>query len=369
MTRSQRASDVQGSSIVRMKDIAKRGNVSLATVSQVLRGQGADRYSQATRDKIVRVANELGWSPNRLVRGIQTGRTGMAGLIMVTSSDHWQRLATGLQIHLLAHDLLPLVLQPDYDTGSNVTELQLLQNLMGLRVEGIVCWPLTDRAATDYLSSVCSRQVPVITLDFELPDAANTVNVRTPEHKAMAAALDHLVELGHQRIGYLGFATPGNWVIDRRDAFVQEMAVRDLHPVFLKEIGKGDNPSLARVDADLRNVTAVIAATEQLAVSVWQVAQNAGIHIPTDLSIVGFGQFHFDFALWPKFTSINQHPEQIGRAAATLLFDSAARDRARRQANAAGQYAVPHIEVEPTLDVGQTTGPPHRRKFNHTRSN
>ena len=78
MTRSH-ASDAQGGSIVRMKDIAKRGNVSLATVSQVLRGHGADRYSQATRDKIVRVANELGWSPNRLVRGIQTGRTGMAG--------------------------------------------------------------------------------------------------------------------------------------------------------------------------------------------------------------------------------------------------------------------------------------------------
>jgi LacI family transcriptional regulator len=368
MTRSH-ASDAQGGSIVRMKDIAKRGNVSLATVSQVLRGHGADRYSQATRDKIVRVANELGWSPNRLVRGIQTGRTGMAGVIMVTSSDHWQRLATSMQTQLLAHDVLPLVLQPDYDTGSNVTELQLLQNLMGLRIDGIVCWPLTDRAATDYLSSVCSRQVCVITLDFELPNATNTVNVRTPEHKAMAAALDHLVELGHQRIGYLGFATPGNWVVDRRDAFVQEMAVRNLHPVFLKEIGKGDNPSLARVDADLRNVTAVIAATEQLAVSVWQVAQNARIHIPDDLSIVGFGQFHFDFALWPKFTSINQHPERIGRVAATLLVDAAEREKARRQSNATGRHTVPHIEVEPTLDFGHTTAPPHGRKINHTKSN
>jgi LacI family transcriptional regulator len=367
MMRSQRVLKSQGSSIVRMKDIAERGNVSLATVSQVLRGQGADRYSQATRNKIIRVANELGWSPNRLVRGIQTGRTGMAGLIMITNSDHWQRLAIGLQIQLLAHDLLPLVLQPDYDSGSsNATELQLLQNLMELRVEGIVCWPLTDRAAADYLSSVCSKQVPVVTLDFELPGAANAVNVRTPEHKAMAAALDHLMELGHKRVGYVGFSTSGNWVIDRREAFVQETAARGLDAVFLKEISKGDSPSLARLDSDFRRVTAVIAATEQLSVSVWQVAQNVGIHVPTDLSIVGFGQFHFDFALWPKFTSINQHPEEIGRAAATLLVDSAARDRAHRQANAAGRSAVPHIEVEPTLDIGQTTAPPHRRKTNHT---
>lgn len=361
---------MQGSSIVRMKDIAKRGNVSLATVSQVLRGQGADRYSQATRNKILRVANELGWSPNRLVRGIQTGRTGMAGLIMVTIGDHWRGVAIGLQIQLLAHNLLPLVLQPDYDAGSrNATELQLLQNLMELRVEGIVCWPLTDRAATDYLSSVCSRQVPVVTLDFELPDATNAVNVRTPEHKAMAAALDHLVELGHERVGYVGFATSGNWVIERREAFVQETAARGLEAVFLKEISKGDSPSLTRLDSDLRNVTAVIAATEQLAVSVWQVARNAGMHIPSDLSIIGFGQFHFDFALWPKFTSINQHPEQIGRAAATLLADSAARENAYRHAKAAGRAAVPHIEVEPTLDIGQTTAPPHRREIKHAQSN
>lgn len=207
MARSQPALDPRGKTLVRMKDIAERGNVSLATVSQVLRGRRADRYSQATRDKIIRVANELGWAPNRLVRGIQTGRTGMAGLIMIPSGEHWQRLMISLQVQLLAHDLLPLVLQPDYDGASTVTELELLRNLMGLRVEGIVCWPLADRAAIHYLSSVCSKQMPVVTLDFELPDAANAVNVRTPEPKAMAAALDHLMQLGHKRVGYLGFAT------------------------------------------------------------------------------------------------------------------------------------------------------------------
>jgi LacI family transcriptional regulator len=360
MARSQPALDPRGKTLVRMKDIAERGNVSLATVSQVLRGRRADRYSQATRDKIIRVANELGWAPNRLVRGIQTGRTGMAGLIMIPSGEHWQRLMISLQVQLLAHDLLPLVLQPDYDGASTVTELELLRNLMGLRVEGIVCWPLTDRAAIHYLSSVCSKQMPVVTLDFELPDAANAVNVRTPEPKAMAAALDHLMQLGHKRVGYLGFATPGNWVVERREAFVQGMAARGLTVVFVKEIGKGDSPSLARLDHDLQQVTAVVAATEQLAVSVWQVAQNARIQIPNDLSIVGFGQFHFDFALWPKFTRINQHPEKIGGVAATLLWDSAARDKARRTANAAGPGAVPHIEVEPTLDLGQTTAPPPR---------
>ena len=111
-------------------------------------------------------------------------------------------------------------MQPDYDNLSNVTELELLRSLMELRVEGIVTSPLIDEHATEFLASVCAKQVPVITIDFQLPHTPAAIEVRTPEHKAMAAALDHLAELGHERIGYVGFATPGDWVIDRRQAFI-----------------------------------------------------------------------------------------------------------------------------------------------------
>jgi LacI family transcriptional regulator len=340
-----------------MKDIADRGNVSLATVSRVLRDKGAERFSQATRDKVLRVATELGWSPNRLVRGIQTGRTGMVGLVMIPFGEHWQRLIIGLHTQLLTRDVLPLALYPEYNADSTVTEMELLRHLMELRVEGIACWPLMDRVAANYLANVCAMQVPVVTLDFELPGAANTVAVRTPERRAMAAALDHLVELGHERIGFVGRATLDDWAVDRRDAFVHQMATRRLQAVFVEEIDKGDSSALARLDSDLRQVTAVVAASEQLAFGVWHVASDAGMHIPQDLSIVGFGQFNFEFALWPRFTSIDQRPEEIGRVAAMLLVDSAARNHAMQKA-ADSASAVPHVEVEPVLVVGQTTAPP-----------
>jgi len=346
------------SGIVRMKDIATRGNVSIATVSQVLRGHGAERYSTVTREKILRVARELGWSPNRLVRGIQTGRTGLVGSVMLTTGEHWHRVSTGLQMELLSRDLLPLAMQPDYDNASAVTELELLRSLMELRVEGIVTSPLIDPDAREFLATVCAKQVPVVTVDFQLPQTSSAIEVRTPEHKAMAAALDHLGELGHQRIGYVGFATAGDWVTDRRQAFIDETAARRLEAVFIKEISKGDNPALLQLDSDLREVTAVIAATEQLSVSVWHVAQKAGLQIPRDLSIVGFGQFYFDFALWPKFTTINQRPGEIGKAAATLLADPAAREAV--QAKAARGAAF--IEVDPVLDRGQTTTAPRKRR-------
>ena len=348
----------QAPGIVRMKDIAIRGNVSVATVSQVLRGQGAERYSAATREKILNVARELGWLPNRLVRGIQTGRTGLAGSVMLTTGEHWHQVSTGLQMELLSRNLLPLAMQPDYDGASNFTELELLRSLMELRVEGIATSPLIDARAVEFLTTVCARQVPVVTVDFQLPHTSGAIEVRTPEHKAMAAAMDHLAALGHKRIGYVGFATPGDWVIDRRRAFLDETASRGLAAVFIEEIAKGDNPALLQLDSQLREVTAVIAATEQLSVSVWHVAQSAGLQIPRDLSIVGFGQFHFDFALWPKFTCINQRPQEIGKTAAKLLADPAMRETAR--ANADGNSAF--VEVEPELDPGQTTAGPRRNR-------
>ena len=344
--------------IVRLKDVADRGNVSVATVSQILRGNGAERYSAATRDKVHKAASELGWSPNRLVRGIQTGRSGMAGLVMIPTGDYWHRLAIGLQTTLLARDCVPLSLQPDYDGGDHVNELGLLKKLMELRVEGLVCWPLIDAEARAFLSDVCARQVPVATLDFQLPGSPNAVEVRTREHKAIAAALDHLVPLGHERIGYVGFATPGDWVVDRRAAFHDEMRARGLEPAFVRELVKGDNPAAGPLAGELRRATAVVAATEQLAVSAWHVAVGAGLNVPEDVSIVGFGQFHFDFALWPRFTSIDQQPEEIGRVAAMLISDAEMRRDARLSAERESASAVPYLEVEPTLVLGQTTAPP-----------
>jgi DNA-binding LacI/PurR family transcriptional regulator len=179
--------------------------------------------------------------------------------------------------------------------------------------------------------------------------ASGAVAVRTQEQTAMSAAVDHLAGLGHERIGYVGRSTADAWAVQRRDAFVHQMARRRLSAAFVEEIAKGDRSALSRLDADLRRATAVIAGSEQLALGVWHVALEAGLRVPRDLSLVGFGELRSEFDLWPRFSSIDQRPEVKGQAAARMAVDADAR---------AALGAARHVDVEPVLLQGETTAPP-----------
>lgn len=344
--------------MVRMKDIAERGNVSLATVSRVLAGQNPERFSQETRDRIMKVAQELGWAPNRLVRGMQTGRTNTVGLMMVTYSQYWAQVLVGLHGKLLDQDILPLTLYPDMQgRGRSMTELEQLQRFMELRVDGIATRPLRDPAAIEYLIESCSTRIPVTTIEFAVPRASTIVTVTSPERNGMRLAIDHLVGLGHTRIGYVGVRREEAWAVDRRNAFVHEMAVRRLPVGFIEEIAANDRSALSQLGDDLRQATAVVVGHEELTSGVWHAASDAGLHFPRDLSIIGYGHFYNEYGLMPTFTRINQRPNVIGETVASLLTDPAARRAAVEAAAALGGMATPTIEVEQTLEIGETTGP------------
>jgi DNA-binding LacI/PurR family transcriptional regulator len=331
---------------VRLKDIARRGDVSLATVSRVLRGDGADRFSPETRRRVLDAARELGWVPNRLVQGIQTGRTGTVGVLALPLPGHWQSLLESAHAELLAHETVPLALYPRYE-AAGTSELAQLRQMMERRVDAIACWPLVDPAAAGYLVELCAQQVPVITIDFELPAGGRRVtSVRTRESTGMNAALKHLATLGHRRVGYLGVQTPDAWATHRRDAFTRAAARRKLEPAFVHDVPKHHPPALDPLRRLLRQATAVVAGSEQLALVAWELARESAIRVPGDLSIVAFGQPRADYPIWPHFTVVDQRPELLGREVARLLLSPASTD------------APAFIDVDPVLVPGRTTASP-----------
>ncbi len=338
--------------VVRLKDIAEKSNVSLTTVSRLLRGQNLKSFPQETRDRVYRVAQECGWSPNRLVQGIQTGRTGSVGLVMAPFGEHWQAVMVSLHRTLLQADSVPITLYPDYDAratdGGVGTELGYLRHLMERRVDGFVCWPLRDKVAIDYLYNVCAPQVPVVTIEFELPVPRSSIVVQTQEYMAMKQAVDHLLELGHRRIGFYSHEGSHNWAVHRQKAFADIMRKRDLTPAFVLKVRKGAPDTAVQFQQVLPQATAVIAGSEQLAISAWHIAGELGLQAPRDLSIVSFGRPRFEFVTCPRFTHIDQRPEQIGEVAGSMIVDPE-----RRQS-----LKSPHIKIEPVLIAGETTGEP-----------
>src|SRR3954453_4297561 len=121
---------------VSQQDIAREANVSRVTVSLVLAGK--DQTSEETRKRVLEVAQRLRYRPNLLVQGMQSGRTGVVGLIMPPSMHFHAQIARGIHDELVKSDYVPIQLWADVTPGGKGTELSQIHRLVDRRVDGVI---------------------------------------------------------------------------------------------------------------------------------------------------------------------------------------------------------------------------------------
>ncbi|MFG0248745.1 MAG: LacI family DNA-binding transcriptional regulator, partial [Phycisphaeraceae bacterium JB051] len=158
---------------VSLKQIAAQTNVSIATVSKVLSGR--EDVSDKTRQRILKVAKDMNYRPNLLVRGIQTGRTNTIGLMVPVGNDaFFSNIVAGVHKHLQQENYVPILLwasrMPDNQWSSR-TELELIHQLVDRRVDGLIIRPIEDSASDDYLHEIHDHRLPLFAVDRALPNS------------------------------------------------------------------------------------------------------------------------------------------------------------------------------------------------------
>ena len=345
---------------VRLKDIAAKADVSLAAVSRILRDQNLSEFSAATQKRVRQAADDLGWRPNLLVRGLQTGKTGTIGVFVAPFDTYWTGVLYGIHDALLAADHVPIVLWPHAlvhpainrdpaaagetaggaagggrgvsighspvpDDGSAPPgrgERDRLTRLVDRRVDAIIAWPLFEADAAEMLAQVAGRGWPVVTIDDTLPNDVGRA-ITSDEADNARQVLDHLAGLGHRRIGYVGLDRQQAWATRRLAAVTREAQARgvDLRPdmLALETAGDAERPRIAAYLRERPGVTAVIASADHIAMQVVEAAAGLGRDVPGDLSVVGFGNEVFD-AGTTRLTTVDHHPFTLGRQAASLAL-------------------------------------------------
>ncbi len=308
---------------VSLKQIAEATQLSITTVSRVLRGQG--EISDKTRQKVLKVAKELNYRPNLLIQGIQTGRTGNIGVMVPPYNPYWTQVLRGIHDRFIQADYAPLTLWDDCDIPIDDMEafmLTQMHRLIDRRVDGVILWPKVSEVFGAHLDELESRELPVVTIDHELPFSDS---VTTDEHIGTGLVARHLYDLGHRRIGHLAGDPHWTWATLRRRHFEEHIAAMD-DAECITVIGS-DNP--ADIPAAARQLlsvsprpTAVFTCSDWVAFEIYSVAAEMGLRIPDDLSVVGYSdtQTLTQFIL-PPLTTVRQHPYQIGYAAAGLMMD------------------------------------------------
>ncbi|MEO3746448.1 LacI family DNA-binding transcriptional regulator [Plantactinospora sp. B5E13] len=296
-----------------MSDVARAADVSTATVSRVVNGHYG--VSASTTAKVRATIERLGYESSLVATSLRRSRTNVLGLVTHSFQSYTAEVLRGVMeaLRRSGFDLIIYANSDLYGTYSEGWEQRHLTRLSGTLTDGcIVVTPWDD---------VQSR-TPVVAID---PARNSTTPSVTADNLAGAtAAVEHLLGLGHRRIGFIGgrASMAAAWV--RGEGYRQALVGAGLAVDPTLVAGGDFNPDsaapLARNMLDRADPpTAIFAASDGMALKVLEVAESLGLAVPGDLSVVGFDNIPESALATPALTTVDQSMYQLGYEAARML--------------------------------------------------
>lgn len=306
-------------------DLAQRCGVSIATVSRALNGQPG--VGDATRKRILELANEVDYRPSAAARTLVTRRSQILGVVLDTGAGHpslqhpfFQHVLVGFQseAHAQSFDLLLFA----RDRTSTGAQTRLLNRCRQHRIDGIavIALDLTDPGE----EALAMPGIPCVALDIDV-DPGTTAVVSSDNAGGAALATRHLHELGRRRIAMIAGNRDSKPGRERLQGYLDELARLGV-PRRDELIRGGDfysesgGAEMAALLALPEPPDAVFAATDLMAAGALQAARAAGVRVPEEIAIVGFDGLKLTSLTHPRITTVRQDKRGLGVVAARTLL-------------------------------------------------
>ena len=304
-----------------IKDVAKRAQVSTATVSRVLNEQ--HWVAEGTRATVFKAVQELNYKPNAVARSLMHSQTKTLAIIFPNVSDMFSgTVLTGAEDAAHARGFSVIICKTG---GGKERTLSYLQLLAEKRVDGIIF--ASEVLLAEYAEFIQRLGIPLVVLSGETVEPGVPI-IRCDDHQAAYAATAYLIGLGHERIGMLyGGAHEtaeqngrllGFHEAHRDHGLVVEGAQVVCMDGFAFKDGQVGGGQLIK---QCRGLSAIFASSDELALGVMSAAFVRGIRVPDDLSVMGFDDLPLAEMSLPPLTTVRQPLYGMGRRAATLLLD------------------------------------------------
>jgi len=330
-----------------IKEVARRAGVSVATVSYVL--NDTRKVRPETEQRVVTAARALGYSPNSAARSLVSGRSSMLGLIVPDiGNPFFPEITKTFQEAASLAGMETIVMNTNYDVHRTRSTVD---RLVSLQVPGAAF--LTSQVDPTVRKSIAERGIAAVYLDHGVAGpraSAVAIDYASGIHEAV----EHLLALGHRRIGFIGGPAHGASARRRKEAFVEALAGCPPGPkgaafdcIESDFSVQGGYFSCARLLSRF-DASALIAANDMMAIGALHCAYDRQIRVPAQLSVVGFDDITFAQFTQPALTTVAVPRAGIGQAAFESLWALIGDpDRAGSE-----------IEVKTSLVVRQTTAPP-----------
>lgn len=305
---------------VTVHDVARRAGVSQPTVSLVLSEHPTARVAPATREKVRRAAQELGYRPNVVARGLQQRRSFALGLIVPDLRNPFSiDMVSGAE-RVAAQEGYAVLLCDARERGV----AEHLDALQSRWIDGVIVEPAPYSALLPFSHKLVMVNEPAVDMPAVLADMEG----------AGRLAAKHLVELGHRRIGFVGPASGLFRFRAMERAFVESLRQMDIGipSDWLRRADPSARGGEAAVGALLslsKRPTAICCANDLIAIGALKACAAANVSVPHEMSIIGCDDIETGRLVQPELTTVAVPARELGARAARMLIRGFQKQSAR----------------------------------------
>jgi LacI family transcriptional regulator len=342
--------------MVTLKDIAKKAGVSTTTVSRILNGRETGiPIREETRVRVIAVANELGYRPNLLARGLRGSKSSLIGVILRDIADPFHvQILRGIHNAATRQGYRLFLGHVDYRPDVAIAYGSMFEQS---HADGIIV--IGDIEGDDDALNVLIDQHHFVVGVTDRIERRDYPGVYSDNVLGTRLALDHLWNLGHRNITCISDPSNNDGLhrVEVYQDYMQEHGIEDRIRVHMStqvtheayQVGQEFFAGFNGADRP----TALYVASDTIAIYFMQAAYQAGVSIPDQLSVVGYDNIDITPFTIPPLTTINQSGVMMGETTATLLLDMIEKEHTADEVN--------DVVLSPTLVIREsTTVPPTR---------
>ena len=305
-----------------IKDIARKLGISYSTVSRALSPHASVLVKEQTRELVRQTAAEMDYSPNLMARGIVMGKTGTLGLLTYqifqeTFGRQTDQILRAADEH--DYQIMMGVASNRISQSSRDDETPQIRQLISWGIDGLLIHTRGDEGESERILDAVKGRVPVVTLHYP---AENLSGVALDYVANFSEATEHLIKLGHERIGFIG----EDWnesspVSAEGKGYLLAMQQHGLTPkrIPVSDIFAGSGYRLGKELGD--QFTALVCRDDYTAIGICKGLQESGLRIPEDMAVVGSGDIDVAAYVTPSLTTLVTPYEAIAEAAMELIME------------------------------------------------
>jgi len=328
-----------------LADIARALGVSKMTVSRAINNH--PEISPETRARILDAAQRMNYRPNQFARALTTNRSYLLGVIVPDlMHSYFAEICRGVEAIAKPLGYQNLICSTDEDAANEESEVEALLP----RTDGLILASSASLEETKFYKRLTRERAKIVLIDRQL-EGIKCPSVTTDDVKVGSLATEHLLSLGHRRVGHLK-GTVASTAALRLAGYKKALAKHHLafDSNLVRECGFTEMDGYRAMKEWIRNgnfPSAIFAANDPAAIGAMNAIAEAGLKIPEDIAIVGGGNIHYGDMLRVPLTTVAWSTAEMGQAAARLVIDLVEGKRGIKEQ---------HVIVEPELVVRASCG-------------